>query len=106
MPSYRIFLLAEQQVEPFRTRSPKGGAPVLKPRYYEEQGSIDAPHPYAAWKQLQANVEAEVTAARTLGVGDVLVDEEGKPLLLNYWGFDSAQWIENEPVDEPATQAV
>ena len=106
MPSYRIFLLADQQVEIFRTRAPKGGAPVLKPRYYEEQGSIDAPHPYAAWKRLQEEEPPEDAGARSLGVGDVLVDEEGKPLLLNYWGFDPAQWLENEAVDESAQQAV
>lgn len=113
MPRYRIYRLSERQAEAFRTRPPKSGPAVLRPNSYEEAGAIEAAHPYAAWKTLhEAGSEPahpEVAAEPTpppLGIGDVLVPDDGPPLLLNYWGFDAAQWRETEPVDELAEQAV
>ena len=105
MPSYRIFLLAESQVEGFRTGAPKPGPRVLKTRYYEDSGVIAADHPYQAWKRLQDR-DAVDSVPRELGVGDVLAPEEGPPLLLNYWGFDPAEWADAEARDATLVEAV
>lgn len=110
MPAFRILQLAESRVEDFRTRAPKPGSLTLKPQHYEEVGSIDAGHAYDAWKRLQAEEPESAALPRPLGVGDVLVDSEDRPMLLNYWGFDAAAWLEPEapahPVEEMAEQAV
>ncbi len=106
MPSYRILLLVEKQVEPFRTRTPRTGKASLKPRYYEEGGVIEAEHPYEAWKRLQGERAAAAGITRELGVGDVLLPDDGRPLLLNYWGFDPADWSDVEVHDETTVEAV
>lgn len=105
MPAYRILLLEETRVEDFRTRAPRPGALILKPQHYEEAGSIEAEHPYDAWKRLQAEEPESAAIRRPLGVGDVLVDSDDRPMLLNYWGFDSAAWLEHDAPHE-ALEAV
>lgn len=125
MPSYRIFRLSARQAESFRNKPPKSDAATLKPGCYEAAGSIEAAHPYAAWKILQQGEgvdaaegpegdDATANDHAPLEIGDVLVPEEGEPLLLNYWGFDAAQWLETPSgddaqettVDEVVEQAV
>lgn len=97
MPRYKIYQLAEPQVERFRTAAPRPGPLALRTGHYLEAGEIQAEGPYAAWKRLQGEAAHETGAARPLGVGDVLQEDAGAVLVCNYWGFDEATWADAEP---------
>lgn len=97
MPHYKIFQLAEPQVERFRTAAPRPGPVALRLRHYQEAGEIQADGPYEAWKRLQGEAARQVGAERPLGVGDVLAEDDGPVLVCNYWGFDEATWADAEP---------
>lgn len=101
MPRYKLFYLHDSHVEKFRGSPPKPKPYGLKDRDYEHVGEVDAPGPYAVWKQLQERSDGQ-PGSRTLGVGDVLESEESTLLVLNHWGFDEAAWQSAETVEEAA----
>ena len=104
MPRYQVFYLRDTQVQKFRNAAPKEKPYSLQIKDYEEGETIEASTPYAVWKQLQ---EAEGTKERPFAVGDVLQSDESEPLVLNFWGFDEAQWQATEgTVEEGELQAL
>ncbi len=59
---------------------------MVKPRDYHEDGSVNAPGPYAAWTALRDSEKA-------LALGDVLEREDGALLICKYVGFEEARWV-------------
>lgn len=104
MPLFRVFYLREDLSRRFQ-ETPSGSARrQLKPKEYTLVTEIDAANEYAAWKALQA---AE-TLPRRFSAGDVLEEQEGKPRLCVFGGFEEATWYVPEarqppdfPVDQP-----
>ena len=93
MPRYQVFYLRDTQAQRFRNAAPKEKPYSLRIKDYDEGETIEAPTPYALWKQLQ---EGEGARERPFGVGDVLESDESELLVLNFWGFDEAQWQDAE----------
>lgn len=92
MAAYRIYRLKETQRNHFRWAPHTSGATVVKPRDYEQTGSVEAPTVYAAWSRLRETQEA-------LKVGDLLQEEQGDLCICKYVGFEQARWVlpETEP---------
>lgn len=91
MPRYRMHYLKDSALRAFRESPPSDKPYTLRMRDYEARGEIEASSPYTAWKLLQRE-EPHPQYPRKFGVGDVLETESSELLLLNFWGFDSAQW--------------
>jgi hypothetical protein len=85
--------MKESPREHFRWAPHTGGVATVKPRDYEPGCEVDAPTPYALWKQLAV----ENDGRDKLQPGDVLelVTEETNSSLLiaKYIGFEPAQWV-------------
>lgn len=77
------------------------GCASVKPKDYEQRGSVEARNEYDAWQALQASGEP-------LAVGDLLETEDGQLRVCKYVGFEPAQWSLPEPKQhsepEPASQ--
>jgi hypothetical protein len=86
MPEYRIFRMKENDRQRFRWQPHTSGTSMVKPREYEECGSIEAPHVYAAWAILK-------DTEQPLIVGDVLIGPNDDMRILKYVGFEEAKWI-------------
>lgn len=86
MPLYRIFRMKENDRARFRWQPHASGTTMVKPREYEETGTIEAPHMYAAWAILKD------TGDRLI-VGDLLVGPSEEMKILKYVGFEEAKWI-------------
>jgi hypothetical protein len=86
MPAYRIHRLKENQRQQFRWAPHTSGATDVKPRDYEQSGSVEAPGVYAAWQALRDGESA-------LNVGDLLEAESGELLICKYVGFEVARWV-------------
>jgi len=89
MASYRIHRLNETQRRQFRWAPHTGGATEVKPRDYQDGGSLEAPGEYAAWAALRGS-------DRALAVGDLLEKEDGALLICKYVGFEEARWVLSE----------
>lgn len=63
---------------------------TVKPRDYEEGGSVEAASPYAAWSALR-------DSERPLEVGDLLELADGSLRICKYVGFEEASWFVPEP---------
>lgn len=59
---------------------------MVKPKDFEEAGSVDAPGVYAAWALLR-------DAGRPLEVGDILEHPDEGPRIYKYVGFEEARWV-------------
>ena len=86
MPCYRVFRLRENLRQQFRWAPHLSGVTALKPKDYEEDLTLDATSPYAAWHELKGS-------DRELNVGDVLACGELDVRILKYIGFEEARWI-------------
>lgn len=86
MPNYRIHRMKETQRQQFRWAPHTSGITMVKPKDYEQAGTVEAPSPYAAWIALR---ETE----HPLQVGDVLETEEGSLCIYKYVGFEEARWV-------------
>jgi hypothetical protein len=97
MPAYRIFRIKETPRQQFRWTPHVSGATSVKPRDYEEAGTVEAPGVYAAWASLRETPDA-------LRVGDLLAGEGSELHIVKYVGFDEARWFvpEEKPVVETA----
>lgn len=91
MPSYRIFQLRKDFVQPFQDKAPKAGCLTLRDSRYDEVGVITADSPYEAWLMLRQ--ESRTDGVRELGVGDALQTGDEAPLICAWWGFESAEWM-------------
>jgi hypothetical protein len=86
MPAYRIHRLKENQRQQFRWAPHTNGAAFVKPKDYAEDGRVEAPSTYAAWKSL-------LDTEHALQVGDLLEAEDGKLHICKYVGFEEARWV-------------
>lgn len=86
MPLFRIHRLKPAQRQQFRWAAHTSGASTVKPRDYIQEGSVEAPSPYAAWAALRRTDQP-------LEVGDVLETPDGTLLLCKYVGFEPARWF-------------
>jgi hypothetical protein len=94
--------MKESPREQFRWAAHTGGLATVKPKDYEVAEEVEAPTPYALWKQFQ-------TSDAPLHPGDVLEtlsdDAAPGPLqITKYIGFEAAQWYvpEAKPATAPA----
>ncbi len=90
MPTYRIHRMKEGPRENFRWAAHTGGLAVVKMKDYDPSDQIDAPTPYAAWKNLASQ-------PNPLRAGDLLesVTPEGVASdlrIAKYIGFEPAKW--------------
>ena len=77
----------------FRWAPHVSGCANVKPKDYEETGSIEAENEYHAWRLLQ-------DSERPLAVGDLLQNERGELRICKYVGFDTAVWVLPEVREE------
>ena len=91
MARYRIYYLKEPQRQNFRNSPPAAEPPQLKRKDYEPGGDIEASSPYAAWKQMQSELQ-EGVERRPISVGDALEADSGILLVCKYVGFEEARW--------------
>jgi hypothetical protein len=78
--------MKDQASQQFRWAPHVSGATQIKPKDYEEAGSVVAANEYAAWRALR-------DAETPLRVGDLLESPAGDLRICKYVGFDAAQWI-------------
>ncbi len=107
MPVYRIYRLREARRSSFRWAPHASGVTSVKPKDYEEDGTTEAPTPYAAWFRMK-DTEAP------LQVGDLLEVPDGELRICKYVGFEEARWVlpqaepslemEPPPTVQPQTQ--
>ena len=71
------------------------GLTTVKPKDYEQAGSVEAEGHYAAWTALKESETA-------LQPGDVLESESGDLRIYKYVGFEEAHWqsVEVKPVPD------
>ena len=89
MAAYRIYRMKEQASQQFRWAPHVSGSTQIKPKDYDEGGTIEAANEYAAWKALR-------DTAAPLRVGDLLESSSDELRICKYVGFDAAQWIAPE----------
>ena len=89
MALYRIYRIKDQASQQFRWAPHVSGASQIKPKDYDEGGSIEASNEYAAWQALR-------DSETPLRVGDLLESPAGELRICKYVGFDAAQWIAPE----------
>ncbi len=70
----------------FRSAPHVTGIAHVKPKDFQDDGHIEAPNEYEAWRMLRESDHA-------LAVGDVLETEKGELRICKYVGFEEAQWI-------------
>ena len=102
MPLYRIYRMKDLPRQHFRSAPHVAGCAALKPRDYEERGTVEALHEYDAWRILRGTEQP-------LTVGDVLEAADGHLRICKYVGFEPAQWVlpevKQEAEPEPANQS-
>lgn len=86
MPVYRIFRMKDQERQRFRWAPHTSGVTMVKPKDFEEQGSVEAQSAYTAWSQLRGQEGA-------IDIGDLLVAPDDSMQILKYVGFEEARWI-------------
>ena len=69
----------------FRWAPHTGGASAVKPRDFEEAGTVEARSPYEAWNALRST-------ENPLRIGDLLEDDAGALRVYKYVGFEEAHW--------------
>jgi hypothetical protein len=90
MPLYRIYRMKDSPRQQFRWAPHVSGCASVKPKDFEQRGSVEARNEYDAWQELQGSGEP-------LAVGDLLESEDGQLRVCKYVGFEPAQWILPEP---------
>jgi hypothetical protein len=93
MAAFRIHRLKPAQRLQFRWSPHTSGAAQVKPKDYEESGSVESAGSYAAWTSLRSTPAA-------LEVGDIIESEDGKLWICKYVGFEEAQWAEPDAPKE------
>src|SRR6185436_9288827 len=86
MPAYRIFRMKDNERQRFRWAPHATGAMMVRPRDFEEEGTVDATSLYAAWSELK-------NSERPLDIGDILVLPNDEMRILKYVGFEEARWV-------------
>jgi hypothetical protein len=90
MPLYRIHRMKDSLQQQFRWAPHVSGHATVKPKEFEDGGTVEAASEYEAWRLLRES-------GRPLAVGDVLELESGELRICKYVGFEPAQWILPEP---------
>lgn len=86
MPTYRTYRLRDSRREFFRWAPHTPGVTRVKPRDYEDDGTIEAPTPYALWHQLR-------DTESPLALGDLIESSAGELFIYKYVGFEGAEWV-------------
>jgi hypothetical protein len=86
MPQFRLFRMKEEKRQQFRWAPHTSGSTPVKPRDFEEAGTIEAANVYSLWSSLKDTPEALV-------VGDVLELPGGELRIFKYVGFEEAKWV-------------
>lgn len=86
MPVYRIFRMKDHERQRFRWAPHTSGSTLVKPRDFEEQGSVEAVNVYTAWADLK-------DTENPLDIGDILVAPNDELRILKYVGFEEAAWV-------------
>jgi len=86
MPVYRIFRMKDHERQRFRWAPHTSGSTSVKPRDFEEQGSVEAANVYTAWADLKGT-------ENPLDIGDILVAPNDELRILKYVGFEEAVWV-------------
>lgn len=89
MAVYRIFRMKENERQRFRWAPHTSGTTLVKPKDFEENGSVEASSFYDAWTLSKA-MDAPID------IGDILVANE-EMRILKYIGFEEAKWVVPEP---------
>lgn len=96
MPTYRIFRMKDHVRQSFRWAAHTLGMANVKPRdYVEQESTVEAPSPYAAWMDARES-------GQPLEVGDLLQPETGALYLYKYVGLEEARWVMPEAKPEAA----
>src|SRR2546423_15093866 len=95
MPTYRIHRLKDHLRPTFRYAPHTTGRTSVKPRDYEQDNTVDAITPYAAFFALRAT-------GTPLEVGDLLETPEGALSIFKFVGFEEAEWLIPAPKSEEA----
>jgi hypothetical protein len=90
MPLYRIHRMKDSLQQQFRWAPHVCGHATVKPKEFEDGGTVEAASEYEVWRLLRES-------GRPLAVGDVLELESGELRICKYVGFEPAQWILPEP---------
>lgn len=93
MAVYRIFRMKDHERQRFRWAPHTSGVTLIKPRDFEEQGTVEAQSLYDAWTLMKAGEQP-------IDIGDVLVSPTDEMRILKYIGFEEARWV----VPEAKTQ--
>jgi len=96
MPAYKIFRMKDAPRQQFRWAPHTSGVTQVKPKDYQEDGSVEAFSPYGAWAALK-------DSSGPLVVGDLLQTESGDLRIYKYVGFEEARWV--LPEVKPASDA-
>ena len=86
MTLYRIFRMKDHERQRFKWAPHTSGVTLVKPRDFEENGSVEAASFYAAWNDMK-------TGETPLEIGDVLVAPNEEMRILKYIGFEEARWV-------------
>lgn len=93
MAVYRIYRMKDHERQRFRWAPHTSGATQVKPRDFEEHGTVEALSFYDAWTLMRATDSP-------IDIGDVLVGPNEEMRILKYIGFEEARWV----VPEAKTQ--
>jgi len=96
MPTYRIFRMKDHVRQSFRWAAHTLGMANVKPRdYVEQENTVEASSPYAAWMDVRES-------GQPLEVGDLLQADAGLLYLYKYVGLEEARWVMPEAKPEAA----
>ncbi len=98
MPIFKIHRLRDSQFQQFRWAPHTSGACQVRPRDYNEKGTVEADSAYQAWNALKDSEDP-------LRVGDLLEDQQGGLRICKYVGFEEASWVVPEPKPLPDAAA-
>jgi hypothetical protein len=97
MPTYRIFRMKDHVRQSFRWAAHTLGVANVKPRdYVEQEQTLEAASPYAAWMDARES-------GHPLEVGDLLQSDGGPLYLYKYVGLEEARWVLPEAKPDAAT---
>lgn len=86
MPVYRLFRMKEEKRQQFRWAPHTSGITQVKPKDFEEAGSIEAENAYSLWTQLRGGPDA-------LQIGDLLELPGGELRIFKFVGLEEARWV-------------
>lgn len=78
--------MREEKRQQFRWAPHTSGASTVKPKDYEEAGTVESANVYSLWAELKES-------DRPLDVGDLVELPGGELRICKYVGFEEAKWV-------------